>query len=58
MQRDDVAVGNSARPGPSVVGGSGGWAMPVHKPMVMPDLHGVMLEHHSSSPLTDEKPVR
>jgi hypothetical protein len=55
-QGDDVTEERGSRP--SVVGGSGTWAMPVHEPMVMPDLHGVTLEHRSSSPLSDEKLAR
>jgi hypothetical protein len=39
---------------PSMVGGSGSWAIPVHEPMTMPDLQGVTLKHTSSLPITDE----
>jgi hypothetical protein len=28
--------------------------MPVHEPMVMPDLHGVTLDHTASPPTSDE----
>jgi hypothetical protein len=43
---------------PSVVGGDAEWAIPMHEPMVMPDLHGVALEHVSSLPLSEETSIQ